>query len=209
MWCAGRNRWIWRKCVSKSCMRTAQRWSCEVWIDKPREKCSSRCCVLAGKQWHFLRWPNSFHRFVFSLVCGNMQFHVSGSKMLKLRGTNLPLLRDGTCQRKGMCLVWIINERGMYTLTLQCASLWSEFESTWNGLSCWYFPPWSIGLQDRAWVKFELSQWFWLKFAATTRSQTLGLRYNYIYVPWTTDGASNIGLAWLRCIFCCLQTLSF
>ena len=23
----------------------------------------------------------------------------------------------------------------------------------------------------------------------------MDLRYNYIYVPWTTDGASNIGLA--------------
>ena len=24
-------------------------------------------------------------------------------------------------------------------------------------------------------------------------------RYNYVYVPWTTDGASNIGLGFPRC----------
>jgi len=61
---------------------------------------------------------------LFSVWCvATCNFMFLVPKMLKLRGTNLPLLRDATCQRKGMCLVWIINERGMYTLTLQCASL--------------------------------------------------------------------------------------
>ena len=100
----------------------------------------------------------------------------------------MPLLRDDTCQRRGMCLVWTIKECGMFTVMFQCASLWIKFGSTGS---------WS--------VKCEYSQSFWVKFTATMQSQTLGLRYNYIYVPWTTDGASNIGLASLRCVFCCLQ----